>query len=82
MYINVRITNMARKTFEYSKVHNGFQHTSSSMQMRFNGHATYDPIASPTNVASEISSGNGNGVSLSISISIDTFKNPEGSGLW
>ena len=50
--------------------------------MRFDGHATYDPIASPNNVASEISLGKGNDASLSKAISIDTFKNPAGSSLW
>ena len=71
-----------RKKFEYSKVHNGLKNTSSSMQMRFDGHATYDLIDSPTNVASEISSGKGNGASLSKAISIDTFINPTERGLW
>ena len=51
------------------------------MRTSLDGHAKNAPIASPTNVASETSSGIGNNAPSSKAISIDTFKYPEGSGL-
>src|ERR1051325_5373075 len=72
----------SKLTDEYLKIHNGFQHTRSSMKMRSDGHATKDPIASRNNVVSETVSGTGSNASKSKAISTDTFMCPFGRSLW